>query len=353
MKIADKMTEIFNFEDLAGARLVIATKDLYPDAEKALKVLESLGSLKKKEGKCGTKMSTSGYAADHYLVTKTGFPNIKCEIQIRTMTQDLWSVFSHYESYKLYDSNEDSKTKKEELLNYARLMDVSDFYATSIRKKKIAEADNYHMREAKKCFLESGKPKFELEDILSVKKIEIYLKELGTKDEQNPELQIQKADVVGVCTFLRQVSGYGIFTLDQLKRVCENEVMVELLRSKLPEYSHGDSELLVIATERLRQFQKRLTAQMKVLKVEKVRTAINEYIDSLRQIQSGLSAKNSDEFDFAEMDVLEAMEILCSLHAEFPDEFDSNDPSSRLVKQLNSLLEYWSTDQKLSEMVNF
>lgn len=135
---------IRNLDDIAGIRITIATQDQYEKIGTLLKsALGNLGDVElKKDWGSKNQPNEKGYAGDHYIIYEKTNYDIKCEIQVRTLTQDLWAVFTHYESYKSNEEIEESRA--EEILNYSRLMNVSDYYAKLIRERKIHDADKFH-----------------------------------------------------------------------------------------------------------------------------------------------------------------------------------------------------------------
>lgn len=93
--------------DLAGVRVVF----LYlSDLKKIEEIIEKEFDIIEKENKLENNSSeTFGYGALHYLVRikkiHTGaryddLRNLQCEIQVRTILQDAWSIVAHHLSYK-------------------------------------------------------------------------------------------------------------------------------------------------------------------------------------------------------------------------------------------------------------
>jgi hypothetical protein len=123
--------------------------------EKVRKKLADIGEISGSED--WHRMRPDGYCANHLVLQSPEFGGARCEIQIRTLTQDLWAVFSHYEAYKR--TRRKSKQGRHEserikhqgighaaLVNYSRLMDVADDFAEEIRRQKIREAEHRHRR---------------------------------------------------------------------------------------------------------------------------------------------------------------------------------------------------------------
>jgi ppGpp synthetase/RelA/SpoT-type nucleotidyltranferase len=228
----DALIKIKSMNDLVGVRLTIATKDQFEEAENIIReALESVGvgqprksRGEKKIAKVDKSDNDSGYDAIHLIV---GDQDLNCEIQIRTLTQDLWAVFSHYESYK-YES---SSLTKRELLNYSKLMDVADDYAQLVRKRKVNEAEDLHRYESKKNG-KKGVTFEEFEDIL-------------TKASNNvPELkpfQWIKFDVLLLCNALKQIHTYQIYSLEDLNQVINDSESISVINQKMVVY--GLSEL--------------------------------------------------------------------------------------------------------------
>src|SRR5687768_15836378 len=84
----------------------------------------------------------TGYCADHYTLTIVAEPAAKAELQVRTLAHDLWAVFSHYEAYRAAESM--PLSRRDEVVNYSRLLDVVDSYAAQIRHRKEEDADEAH-----------------------------------------------------------------------------------------------------------------------------------------------------------------------------------------------------------------
>lgn len=219
-------------EDIAGIRLVIATKDQYFEAEEILrKALKKLGEIvKKKNWGSDSEMDDTGYSADHYIIKKNGNESIICEIQIRTLTQDLWATFCHYESYKKEneEDNENKKTKIKELKNLARLMDVSDYYAQLIRNKKIQEANSFHCTKSNEHGIKHDLINFEF-------LITRFYPENYFSHSEMPDIKIDKIDIFKICDILKNLSTYFIFTKDEIDKVINNKTFRDYINTSFKE----------------------------------------------------------------------------------------------------------------------
>ncbi|WP_262497484.1 RelA/SpoT domain-containing protein [Mucilaginibacter gotjawali] len=202
----DRLFEgLCNIEDIAGARLTIATQDQYCLAEELIKKsLTTIGEIELKK-RWRKDEHANGYCADHYIIKKHSNRAIKCEIQVRTLTHDLWAVFTHYESYKSNERVENSRA--DEIKNYSRLMDVSDYYAKLIKDRKIQEANEFHKKNS---------PVDSHNNILTVDELQEIL------FEEEATISKSKIDVIKLCDLLRGLSTYQIFTLNDLKETLGN-----------------------------------------------------------------------------------------------------------------------------------
>jgi len=214
-----------HLEDIAGIRLTIATKNQFSEAKILInKALVGIGEpVRKKSWGSRKTMNDKGYSADHYIIRRQGNGNVKCEIQIRTLTQDLWAMFTHYESYKkekpIIDKKDtrkviDTENKKEELRNYSRLMNVSDYYAESIRNKKIQEANKFHFEQSKG---------YQQKDIINYKYLENRLFAISNKSEKLKEYEFEKIDVVKLCDILKKISSYKVHSKSELENILANK----------------------------------------------------------------------------------------------------------------------------------
>jgi hypothetical protein len=176
------------------------------------------------------ELDDDGYSADHYIIKSPKNENIKCEIQVRTLTQDLWAVFTHYEAYKREETND---SKKEELKNYARLMDVSDHYAQSIRKRKIQEADQFHKNKA---------GIHHSQDIIDY--TFLINKFYGKSYEHNElnDCNSDRVDVFKLCDLLKNLSTYNIFTTHDLEIVLSNRKYCDYIRTSVKEEMSNNKE---------------------------------------------------------------------------------------------------------------
>lgn len=203
-------------EDLAGARMTIATQDQYSDAEKlVLTSLSELGSIKLKKRWRWNSLTEeekhpNGYCADHFMIYKKENEDVKCEVQVRTLSHDLWAVFTHAESYKSKEKVVDSRF--DEIKNYSRLMDVSDYYAKLIKDRKVQEANEYHKRHSPNS-----------DSLLTV---EILQGELYRK---NSAIDQGKKDVIKLCEILKELSSFLVFTVTDLKEIIDNTTCMSIL----------------------------------------------------------------------------------------------------------------------------
>ncbi|MBS3913952.1 MAG: hypothetical protein KG003_05600 [Bacteroidetes bacterium] len=206
-----KWSYISTLNDLAGTRLTIATKDQFTKADKLIKTgLNSIGKLKKKRT---SGIDNRGYDAVHYLLKDT-VNNCTCEIQIRTLTQDLWAVFSHYESYKYVSS---SPTKRD-LVNFSHLMNVSDKYAHEIKERKIKEAEQWHKEKAK-AVEEKGITFSEFEWVWRKSIIDF---KLGSE-----------FNVLDLCYTLKQLSLYDIYSLKDVMSLIQKKDYLIIIKQSI------------------------------------------------------------------------------------------------------------------------
>jgi ppGpp synthetase/RelA/SpoT-type nucleotidyltranferase len=124
--------------DFAGVRLVFLYNS---DFEKIEKVIEENFKIKEKVDKLNDKgVDKFGYGAIHYIVQLSkkhsgarydNLKNLNCEIQVRTVLQDAWSIIDHHLVYK----NESSipKQLRRKLNSLAGLFDTADDQFNQLR----------------------------------------------------------------------------------------------------------------------------------------------------------------------------------------------------------------------------
>jgi len=210
MNKKDFFTGAADLHDIAGIRLTIATKDQHPEAEALLyKCLNGLGQLEKTADDGGLAIREDGYSANHLCLRSSTHVGACCEIQIRTLTQDLWAVFSHYESYKRSQSK---RVNVDELVNYAKLMDVADDYAKTIRRMKIREADDQH----RKACLAAGIVGEGPDGVLTFDGLE-HIVNVEWNSLFPSELQGEAISAIRLCELLEELSSHSIYTPKQLR----------------------------------------------------------------------------------------------------------------------------------------
>ena len=127
--------------DFAGARVVC----FYPDDILRIEdVIRLEFEVREKEDKrCAADVDRFGYSATHFLVSlgaKTNGPRYDslkgrlCEIQVRTVLQDAWAVFSHHLMYKHEDEIPD--VLKREIHGLAGALSTADTAFQAIREKR-------------------------------------------------------------------------------------------------------------------------------------------------------------------------------------------------------------------------
>jgi|GEM_PF-3572787 len=206
MTVKDFFAKLQDFEldDIAGARVTIASKDLYHHAGALLKrKLTRLAELK--VSRPYDPNSSDPYPGEHWRLTSRKDKNVRCEVQVRTLSHDLWAVFSHYESYKKVSET----LVKKDLKDLSRLLDVADDYVKTIRMRKIEEAEAHH---AEACYAK-GIPK---RSGLTYQQFEdIVFKDVDSK--RTREFKSRPIEEVRLCDSYRGLSEHGVFTKRQLK----------------------------------------------------------------------------------------------------------------------------------------
>jgi len=252
-------------QDIAGLRLTIATKDLYDESRDLIeKSIKDIGDIiefdQKRENrpisrekqerieqfnlitkklaltdiqvlnfwpiyneiadKTENESQFKGYIADHYVIRSKSKPHIVCELQVRSLTQDLWAVFTHQEQYK----SKIGADLDEEILCYSRLLEVADDYARIIRLKKISAANQLHRQ--------SSPAKTPDNELITVEILQrkFYIQSYTHKD---PFYPIPKLDTVKLCTALTELHKLNIYTIEDFNEVWKCEIMIkELIRIK-------------------------------------------------------------------------------------------------------------------------
>ncbi len=227
-----------HLKDIAGIRLTIATKNQYKQAKNLIfSALNDVGIIDPKElWGSNKRMNERGYIADHYIIRKKD-SEIKCEIQVRTLTHDLWAVFTHYEAYKKEEQTDKTKNKKstkkedeklEELINYSRLMDISDWYAISIRKRKIQEANKYHYSKAQEAGLKQ-------KDAIDFKFLEKIIQDKSNKSNEREKWKLETINDFKLCDVLKYLSRFEIYSKKDVKIIFSNNVFIEGIKKELAE----------------------------------------------------------------------------------------------------------------------
>jgi ppGpp synthetase/RelA/SpoT-type nucleotidyltranferase len=231
MKKAVFFKGVASLRDIAGIRLTIATKDQHARAEELLrKSVEKFGKLVKKDQDGGLAIRETGYSANHFVLISSAHIGTCCEIQIRTLTQDLWAVFSHYESYKR-SSFSDNGAGIDEFLNYAKLMDVADDYARAIRRRKILEANEHH----RKACISAGITDLGRKGVLTVEALEdivnVQLQSLAPG-----KLQGGAIATVRLCELLCELPRYEIYTVQQLLELLSRRRYISHIISRMAKW---------------------------------------------------------------------------------------------------------------------
>ncbi|MGB4850222.1 MAG: hypothetical protein WBP41_20020 [Saprospiraceae bacterium] len=233
--------------DIAGARMTITTKDEIELATKLLiSGLKDFGDLDtiSRATENGILNDKTGYSAYHYYLKpreteKYGInSSIVCEIQVRTLAQDLWAVFSHPESYKP-KINISPSTIDAEMKNYAKLMDVADDFAQLIKKRKKIEADEYHKNQAK----ESGRI-FRGKTLITVDVLNEILLDRLNRDISNKIEKVFKLSIFELCKIVKNLHTYGVFNKEELEEILNDIIFENLIRQVMKDCNVNDIEIV-------------------------------------------------------------------------------------------------------------
>lgn len=136
--------------DKAGARIVVRFRDEIPIV---CSLLEKLFQIVKKEDKTSAlDISEFGYQGMHYDVKLLAqadcpaeFSNLLAEIQVRTLSQDLWSEMAHELGYKPEFDVPSSLQRR--LYCLSALLEVADmeFFRISEEYDSLPDADSYRI----------------------------------------------------------------------------------------------------------------------------------------------------------------------------------------------------------------
>jgi ppGpp synthetase/RelA/SpoT-type nucleotidyltranferase len=229
MKTDDFFKRASGLRDIAGIRLTIATKDQHPLAEVLLREsVNGLGALERTAGSGGLEIREDGYSANHLVLASSVHQGAHCEIQVRTLTQDLWAVFSHYESYKR--SHATTTGAADELVNYAKLMDVADDFAKTIRRRKIREAEEQHRRACLDAGISGQGP----DGILTFEVLEQIVNSRWPRVLPS-ELQGGAVSTVRLCELLQELSNYSIYTANQLMELLGRTSYIQHIVARMAE----------------------------------------------------------------------------------------------------------------------
>jgi len=133
-----------HIKDIAGVRLTCCTIDEIRRVEDLIRNHPDIISCKviKDYGENG--VDEYGYRGHHLLVTvKVYYENKtlrdRCEVQIRTLAQDLWAILSHRDFYKV--SSKPPQLVQEDMKTLSKLLEVVDSLALSLKERKGTEID--------------------------------------------------------------------------------------------------------------------------------------------------------------------------------------------------------------------
>lgn len=264
-------TFLKGLDDIAGLRLTITTKDEFDEAKSIMRksrAIKAIGKLDiRKRSKENGIMNKRGYSAHHYYVisssqilakylakrinedisneAKEKYNSLKdrlqticashncnqiiAEIQIRTLAQDLWAVFEHPERYK--GSGKSSKALNEELLNYARLMDVADDIAQLTKNRKIYEAEEYLMKQNKGLI--GTKKILKIDDIKKILNGSIF------------KNSVNALSTFDLCEIMIHLANNNIFTNEDFEELIGSGKYIEAIKTAFAELSLKMSDLRV------------------------------------------------------------------------------------------------------------
>jgi putative GTP pyrophosphokinase len=147
--------------DFAGVRLVFLYNSDFDTIEKIVKanfkLIEKVDKLNDKG------VDKFGYGAIHYIVQLSkkysgarydDLKNLLCEIQVRTVLQDSWSIIDHHLVYK--NESDIPKQLRRKLNSLAGLFETADDQFNQIKNEREAYIESVHESKAKpKQFLET------------------------------------------------------------------------------------------------------------------------------------------------------------------------------------------------------
>ena len=133
--------DIHAVPDISGARVVCFYS---PEIDAICKIVESTFRVIEKEDKtAGLGENLMGYQGFHYIVTLgpefsgtryEGISSLKCEIQVRTILQDVWSQISHHLVYKHEDAI--PKDLKRDVNSVMSLLEVAQGVFDSVKDQQ-------------------------------------------------------------------------------------------------------------------------------------------------------------------------------------------------------------------------
>lgn len=191
--------------DFAGARVVCFYADDLPKIESLIR--QEFNVAEKDDKSKNADVDRFGYSATHFLVTlgkhATGarYYDLKektCEIQVRTVLQDAWAIFSHYLMYK-HESDMPLQLKRK-IHALAGALETADAAFQAIRDE----------RDAYKKGVEKSTKANELSDVeTNLDSVSAYL------DKKFPELQPES----GPSMFATQFSYIPLATYPTLQQI--------------------------------------------------------------------------------------------------------------------------------------
>lgn len=217
------------FNDLIGCRMTVACKE---DVKKAFtilkKFLQKFGELRDNERKDNGKMARFGYVAWHYYLygnaidTKNKLISsevLKCEIQVRTLSHDLWSVFTHPEYYKANQKRLPPSLLKE-VRSFGKLMDVADDYATLLKNRKVEDADQEHKHftlAREENVSQAELEKYKSKTLITVSVLRAFYENERLKFSEDEDEKIgQEITTNEWCEIVRSIHSYDIYYLEEL-----------------------------------------------------------------------------------------------------------------------------------------
>jgi len=133
-----------HIEDIAGVRLTCCTIDEIQQVEDLIRNHPDIIDCKviKDYGENG--VDEYGYRGHHLLVTvKVSYENKtlrdRCEVQVRTLAQDLWAILSHRDFYKV--SSKPPQLVQQDMITLSKLLEVVDNLALSLKGRRKTEID--------------------------------------------------------------------------------------------------------------------------------------------------------------------------------------------------------------------